>query len=181
MADHVSNLLSGDGDSNRNAIRKNIETVVKLEERSLEKRSLTDCLADSIGDFCGSMSFVVIHFAIFTVWIMINLGAIPGIPEFDKFPFMLLSLAVSLEAIFLSTFVLMKQNRMSKRADSRSHLDLQINLLTEKEITLVLHMLNEIGTRLGLKEKFSHDEFHELSAETAVEALASELQEKIPE
>ncbi len=170
-----------ESESNRNPIRKNIETVVKMEERSLEKRSGSERLADGIGAFCGSMSFIVIHFVIFTLWIVSNLGMIPGIPQFDRYPFMLLSLAVSLEAIFLSTFVLMKQNRMSRRADARSHLDLQINLLTEKEITLVLQMLHQIGTRLGLEKEFSHDEFHELSTETAVEDLASELQEKIPD
>ena len=181
MAVRSSDASPIESESNRNAVRKNIETVVKMEERSLESRSMNERLADTIGAFCGSMSFIVIHFVIFTIWIAINLGMIPGIPEFDKFPFMLLSLVVSLEAIFLSTFVLMKQNRMSRRADARSHLDLQINLLTEKEITLVLQMLNEIGIRLGLKEKFSHAEYHELSTETAVEDLASELQEKIPD
>jgi len=92
-----------------------------------------------------------------------------------------LSVAVSIEAIFLSTFVLMKQNRMSRRAEIRANLDLQINLLTEKEITLALQMLQLIGARVGIEEKSQSDDFHELSTETAVEDLATQLQHKLPE
>ncbi|MGI8991866.1 MAG: DUF1003 domain-containing protein [Bryobacteraceae bacterium] len=164
-----------------NAVRRNIETVVKLEERSLQERSVSERLADAIGTFCGSMSFVALHLAVFTFWILVNLGLVPGIPEFDKFPFLLLSVAVSIEAIFLSTFVLMKQNRMSRRAEIRANLDLQINLLTEKEITLALQMLQLIGARVGIEEKSQSDDFHELSTETAVEDLATQLQHKLPE
>ncbi|MDQ6707385.1 MAG: DUF1003 domain-containing protein [Acidobacteriota bacterium] len=163
------------------AVRKNIETIVKLEERSLQERSLSDRLADSIGTFCGSMSFIVLHMAIFGFWITVNAGLIPGIPQFDKFPFLLLSVAVSIEAIFLSAFVLMKQNRMSRRADIRANLDLQINLLTEKEITLVLQMLHVMGKQLGIEEHSQPQELHELSTETAVEDLATQLQAELPE
>ena len=92
---------------------------------------------------------------------------------------MLLAMMVSLEAIFLSTFVLMKQNRMSRREDLRAHLDLQINLLAEREMTLVLQMLQKISTRLGIQTP--GDEIEELSEETPVEALASELQQKLQE
>jgi uncharacterized membrane protein len=77
-------------------------------------------------------------------WILVNSGLVPGLPRFDPFPFVLLAVASSVEAIFLSTFVLMKQNRMSGREDLRAHLDLQINLLSEREMTLVLQMLQRI-------------------------------------
>ena len=86
---------------------------------------------------------------------------------------------VSCEAIFLSTFVLMKQNRMSKREDLRAHLDLQVNLLSEREMTLVLQLLQRISTRLGVR--LSGEEIDELSEETSVEALATELRESLPE
>jgi uncharacterized membrane protein len=86
---------------------------------------------------------------------------------------------VSCEAIFLSTFVLMKQNRMSKREDLRAHLDLQINLLSEREMTLVLQLLQRISTRLGVR--LSGEEIDELSEETSVEALATELRDILPE
>ncbi|MDQ6663207.1 MAG: DUF1003 domain-containing protein [Acidobacteriota bacterium] len=163
------------------AVRKNIETIVKLEERSLQERSIVDRLADAMGTFCGSMSFVVLHFVVFAFWIAANEGIIPGVPEFDRFPFLLLSISVSIESIFLATFVLMKQNRMSRRAEIRANLALQINLLTEKEITLVLQMLQVMGARLGIEKQAQPEEFHELSTETAVEDLAHQLQAKLPD
>src|SRR5205085_4407812 len=146
-----------------------------------QRRSVSERMADAIAAFCGSMRFVITHAILFVLYVLINTGRIPHFPAFDPFPFMLLAMAVSLEAIFLSTFVLMAQHRMSRRADSRAHLDLQINLLTEKEITMALQMLREIGTRLGIEEKFHKDEIEQLSADTQVEAVATELQEKIPE
>src|SRR5882757_6636942 len=124
-----------------NVIRENIETIARMEEEFKRKRTFSDRVADRIGDFSGSMTFVVVHAFAFAVWIGLNLGLVPGIRPWDKFPFMLLGLVVSLEAIFLSTFVLIKQSRMSRRADERAHLDLQINLLSEREMTLVLQML----------------------------------------
>lgn len=163
------------------AVRRNIDLVAKLEEEFLEKRTTSDRLADVIGDFCGSMVFVYLHAIVFMIYILINVGAIPGFPEFDKFPFILLSAIVSIEAIFLSTFVLMKQNRMSRRAESRAHLDLQVNLLAEQEMTLVLQMLREMGARLGLAGKFKGEEIDQLSRETPIEVLASELQHKLPD
>jgi uncharacterized membrane protein len=180
MAD-TPNYSLNQTDAASDAIRRNIELVAKLEERFLERRSFSERSADAIAAFCGSMTFVVVHAAGYSLWILINTGLIPGIPQFDKFPFLLLSMVVSLEAIFLSTFVLMAQNRMNKRADSRAHLDLQINLLTEKEMTLVLQMLRQIGTRLGIDEKFQKDEIEQLSAETPVELVADQLKEKIPD
>jgi uncharacterized membrane protein len=102
---------------------------------------------------------------------------IRAIAQFDPFPFMLLSVSVSLEAIFLSTFVLIKQNRMSQRADQRAHLDLQINLLTEQEMTHVLQILQKIARRLQVP--LSEDELAELSQETSIEEVASEVQKTI--
>jgi uncharacterized membrane protein len=161
------------------AIRRNIESVVKLEEGFLRNRTLADRIADTIGSFSGSLTFVVLHAIVYGAWIVVNLGIIPGFRKFDPFPFLLLSMVVSIEAIFLSTFVLMKQNRMSRREDLRAHLDLQINLLSEREMTLVLQMLHRISTRLGVR--LSSDEIEELSEMTSVEELASELQEKLPD
>src|SRR6266496_6694946 len=98
---------------------ENIETVVKLEQHFLEERTLIDRMGDAIGAFVGTMMFVLVHGVIFLLWVLINVGLIPGIPAFDPFPFMLLAMAVSLEGVLLTTFVLMKQNRMSKRAEQR--------------------------------------------------------------
>jgi len=159
------------------AIRQNIDAVRKLEEEFSRDRTLSDRVADLVGGFGGSLKFVAFHALLFGSWIVWN--TVSGARKFDPFPFMLLSLVVSLEAIFLSTFVLMKQNRMSKREDLRAHLDLQINLLSEREMTLVLQLLQRISTRLGVR--LSTQEIEDLSAETSVEELASQLRETLPE
>jgi uncharacterized membrane protein len=166
-------------DSNYTAIRRNIDAVVKLEESFQRDRTVADRIADTIAAFTGSLKFVALHAAIFGVWIVVNLGWVPGIPKFDPYPFMLLSAVVSLEAIFLSTFVLVKQNRMSRREDLRAHLDLQINLLAEREMTVVLQMLERISNRLGVEP--TCEELGELAEETSVEAVAEQLQQNLPE
>jgi uncharacterized membrane protein len=160
------------------AIRRNIEAVRKLEAEFNENRTLSDRIADGIGGFTGSFSFVVIHAIWVGAWLLWN-SAAPQDWRWDPFPFILLCMIVSTESIFLSTFVLMKQNRMAKREDMRAHLDLQINLLSEREMTLVLQLLQRISTRLGVR--LSGEEIGELSEETSVEALATELRESLPE
>jgi uncharacterized membrane protein len=160
-----------------NAIRENIEAVRKMEEEFENRRTLADRIADAIGGFTSSLWFVVIHVVVFGGWVLWN--SLPGTPKFDPFPYMLLGMCVSMEAIFLSTFVLMKQNRMSKREDLRAHLDLQINLLSEREMTLVLQLLQRISTRLGVR--LSTDEIEQLTEETSVEELATQLRENLPE
>ena len=111
---------------------------------------MAERVADAIADFSGSIRFALVHLGFFAAWIMLNLGVVPLIRPWDRYPFLLLTMIVSLEAIFLATFVLIKQNRMSRRADQRAKLDLQINLLAEREMTLVLQMLQRISTRLGV-------------------------------
>jgi uncharacterized membrane protein len=162
-----------------NAIRRNIDAVVQLEENFHRDRTTAERIADAIAAFTGSLKFVGLHAAVFGLWIAINLGWAPGVPKFDPYPFMLLSTVVSLEAIFLSTFVLVKQNRMSRREDLRAHLDLQINLLTEREMTFVLQMMTRISERLGVPP--SSEEIEELSTETPLEAVADQLQSKLSE
>jgi uncharacterized membrane protein len=161
------------------AIARNIDAIVRLEELFVKNSTAAERVADWIANFSGSLKFVVIHVLVYGAWILINLGVLPWIPPFDRFPFLLLSVVVSLEAIFLSTFVLIKQNRMSKRADQRAHLDLQINLLSEREMTLILQMLQRISTRLGVR--LPDEEIEEFCEETSVEALAEELREKLPD
>jgi uncharacterized membrane protein len=156
------------------AVRRNIDAIVRMEADYTRQRSYADRVADRIGDFSGSMAFVLLHIVIYGTWILINLGVLPVAPRFDPFPFMLLSVLVGVEAIFLSTFVLMKQKRMSQRADDRAHLDLQVNLLAEREMTLVLQMLEGISEKLGVAT--ADRELKELSAETPLEAMAEELQ-----
>jgi uncharacterized membrane protein len=166
-------------DQTYSAIRRNIEAVAKLEENFVQNRSLADKMADWIGGFSGSVTFVLLHVVVYGFWILINLKLIPGVRVFDPYPFLLLSVVVSIEAIFLSTFVLMKQNRMSRRADQRNHLDLQINLLAEREMTMVLQLLRRISAQLGVRVSGAH--FEELSTETSVADLAQQISEVLPD
>ena len=127
--------------------KQNIETVLKLEEATRDQRTATDRIAEVIAGFCGSMTFVWVHVLWFGGWIVLNI--MPGIKHVDPFPFTFLTLVVSLEAIFLSTFILISQNHDSRVSEKRNHLDLQINLLSEQENTKMLTILKQIAARVG--------------------------------
>jgi len=167
-------------DSQSRATRQNIETVARLEQEALEQRSRKDRIGDAIADFAGSMTFVIAQLVGFAVYATLNSGLVAFIKPWDPYPYILLALLVSLEGVMLSTFVLMKQNRMSRRADQRNHLNLQIDLLAEKEITKMLQLQRLICHRLGIPEAQLDAEVQELSRHTAVEDLAKELEERIP-
>lgn len=160
---------------------ENIEAIARIEQRFLEDRTLIDRIGDTVGAFVGTMTFVIVHVVWFTSWFLINLRLIPGIPAFDPYPFILLSVAVSMEGVLLTTFVLMKQNRMSKRADQRNQLNLQVDMLAEREITKVLQMLSAVCDHLGLQQASSEPEVRQMSERTAVDLLAEELKRKIPD
>lgn len=123
-------------------VQRNIEVIEEHRREADESRSLQDRIADAITWFSGSMPFVYFHVALFTVWILANLQ-LGGLPAFDPYPFGMLTTIVSLEAIFLSTFVLVSQNRQAAIAERRAELDLQINLLTEYEVTRILRLVDE--------------------------------------
>jgi uncharacterized membrane protein len=163
-----------------NATLRNIETIARLEQQYSERRTAFDRVADAIGDFTGSFSFVVIHVLIFTSWFLINTGHFFGIHPFDPYPFILLSMSVSVEAVMLSTFVLIKQNRMARKDEHRDHLNLQIDLLAEKEITKILQMQRLVCQRLGIEEALMDAEAEEMSRTTSVDQVASELRDKLP-
>ena len=160
---------------------KDIETIASLERELLDDRSLIERVGDAIGGFVGTMGFVILHVAGFASWAILNLNVIPGIRPFDPYPFMLLSMVVSLEGVLLTTFVLMKQNRMSRRTEHRNQLNLQIDLLAEKEITKILQMLRAMCDHMGLQEQAAEPELKEMSQKTEVDQLARDLREKMPE
>lgn len=159
---------------------ENIATVAKLEERFLEERTPVQRVGDAIGSFVGNMNFVAVHVVAFVTWFAINSRLIPGIPVFDPYPFILLSMVVSIEGVLLSTFVLMKQNRESQRAERRQQLTLQIDLLAEQEATKTLQMLRRICERLDIEDAAHDPETSVLSANTAVDELAEELKRNMP-
>jgi len=126
---------------------RNVQAILQLEEAAKANRSSGDRIADLIAAFCGSMTFVWVHVIWFTGWILAN--GLPGLRHFDPFPFTFLTLVVSLEAIFLSTFILISQNHETRLSERRNQLDLQINLLTEQENTKMLRMLESIAEKVG--------------------------------
>jgi uncharacterized membrane protein len=159
---------------------RNIEEVMCLEREAAEQRSLADRVADLIAGFAGTVIFVLLHLVWFGVWATVNAGVVPGVPAFDPYPFQLLCMIVSMEGVLLSTFVLIKQNRMSARADERSHLGLQVGLLSEQEVTKVIQMLEGISTHLGIQREVVDAEAKELGRHTAVRGLARQLRERLP-
>jgi uncharacterized membrane protein len=162
------------------AVQQNIDTILELEKEAMQNLSAIENVAVKVTSFAGSAPFLVFHVCWFSAWILINSGAIPGITPFDPFPFSFLTLVVSLEAIFLTLLVLMSQNRMTKVADKRAHLDLQINLLDEQETTMILRMVQKISSHLGLEEE-TDTSFSDLSAETDITSVAKTINEKVTE
>jgi uncharacterized membrane protein len=154
-------------------IERNIRTITRLRLHTAQERTVQDRLAGAITSFSGSMLFVYLHSLWFGAWLLVNTGHV-GILQFDPFPYGLLTMIVSLEAIFLSTFVLISQNRFSDEADRRAELDLQIGLLAEHEITRVLQMLDAIQEKLGL-ENDADSELADLEMETRPEDVLAEI------
>lgn len=114
-------------------------------------KTVEDKAADKITSFAGTMSFVYIHSAWFALWVLINLGLLGASAKFDAFPFGLLTLIVSLEAIFLSTFVMISQNRQANAAELRSELDYQTDVKAEKEIDIIMQTLQRVAEKQGVK------------------------------
>ena len=154
--------------------QRNIELITSLESAEAAKRSFTDRFSDIITRFCGHIAFIYVHVIWFGGWILWNL--FPRLPQalrFDPFPFQFLALAVSLEAIFLTTFILISQNRQNQLSERRNHLDLQINLLSEQENSKILSMLETLLQHHGLLQ---HDpDLAALKEVTQPEILAQQI------
>ena len=156
------------------AIERYIRTIVHMRLKAARERSLSQRIADVVTSFSGTMIFVYIHIIWFSVWILLNAGLL-GLEPFDPFPYGLLTMIVSLEAIFLSTFVLISQNRMGELAEQRADLDLHIDLLTEYELTRVLQMLRAIQEKMGIADE-EDEELSDLEMETKPEAVLAEIE-----
>jgi uncharacterized membrane protein len=164
---------AGDNPALSNVIERNIRTLLRLRQKAAHERGLQDRIADVITTFSGRMVFAYIHILWFGVWILVNTGSL-GILPFDPFPYGLLTMIVSLEAIFLSTFVLISQNRLSQEAERRAELELHIGLLGEHELTRVLQMLDAIQDKLGI-ENDTDSELADLEMETRPEDVLAEI------
>lgn len=154
------------------AEQHNIRTVVELEHETFDRRSRRERVTDAVSATASSPVFVVAHVAWFAIWIGFNMIAKA---PFDRFPYNLLTLAVSLEAIVLTGFVLMAQNRMTLQADKRAHLDLQVNLLAEQKLTAILRMLALLGEHAGIDLGSCDPGFEQFRSRTNIRQLAAEL------
>jgi len=164
--------------SSRGVAEENIRAVARLQEQSAGRRSPSERFADAVSRLVVREGMVAAHAAWFAVWIAINTGHLHMRP-FDPYPFTLLTTIVSLEAIFLTLFVLASQNRMTQEADRRAHLDLQVNLLSEQEMTTVLRMLGEVCEHLDLRATINSRKYQELVRRTDVGQLAEQLESEL--
>lgn len=159
------------------AVERNIRTLSEIRNQMERSRTIQDRIADVITNFSGSTLFLYLHVVWFGVWIAINSGELEafGLPAFDPFPYGLLTMIVSLEAIFLSTFVLISQQRLSEVQDDRADLDLQIDLLAEYEITKILTIVDAMAHKMGLHEG-KDPELAELKTEIRPEQILREIE-----
>jgi len=164
-----------------NPTGRNIDAIAKLEHDALRRRSSTEKVSDAIARLVGNVGFLLAQLILICGWALVNLGLIPGIKPFDPFPFGVLALIVSSESVFLTIFVLISQGRMARQTERRSHLDLQVGMLSEQELTAILQMLQKLCQHMGVNVDSSKQEVQSFSKATDVHKLASELADKLPE
>jgi len=158
---------------------RNISAIARLENAFLQTRSLADRVAAWITRIAGSGPMILAHLVVLVVWSAVNSGMVPGVTAFDPPPFNLLTTLVSVEVIFLTLFVLLNQNRMTIETDRRTHLNIQIDLLVEREMTLILRILNELAAHEGLSKQVTA-ELDELRKDTNVTEIAAKLDKALP-
>jgi uncharacterized membrane protein len=159
-------------------IQEQIEVIARHEQEFLERRTRAERIIDGIAGFVGSLPFVAVHLGVFAVWILINV--LPHRRHFDPEPFGLLQTCVAMEAILVSSFILMRQARLGRRSDERDHMMLQILLLTEKELTALLGMDRQIASEMGLSKAANSSEVRDLSQETSIDDLQQTIKENLP-
>jgi len=174
----TESVLPGN-EANRTGMAQVVERNIRalLARRQAEEESLNwqGRVAEVITRFTGSMLFVWLHLIVYGLWIAINLGAIPFLPRFDP-TFVILAMEASVEAIFLSTFILITQNRMIAQADRRADLNLQISLLAEHEVTRLITLVTEIAQRMNV-EASRNPELAELSKDVVPEKVLETMEE----
>jgi uncharacterized membrane protein len=175
MDDPLPNIRSA------NPTQQNIEAIAKLEHDALSRRTTTERASEIVTKFVGNMGFLLAQLILISAWILANLHVIPGLKAFDPFPFGVLALIVSSEGVFLTVFVLISQSRMARQSDRRSHLGLQVNMLSEQELTTILQMLQKLCQHMGVNVESSRQEVQSFSKTTEIHKLASGLEDKLPE
>jgi uncharacterized membrane protein len=159
--------------------RSNIERIMKLEQAQDEQITAAQRISTFIADYAGSVSFVVAQIAFALLWILLNTLPVSPIAVFDPPPFNLLWGLLAFESVLLTAFVLIRQNHMSRKAEHRSQLDLQVNLLSEQAITKVIQMLARMSEEMGIASRVNDAEADALAEKTAIESLSEELRENL--
>jgi uncharacterized membrane protein len=155
-------------------LERNIRALQRRRQNEEREATIEERVAEAITRFTGSMRFVYLHLALFGFWVLANLGWVPGVPAWDP-SFVVLAMVASVEAIFLSTFVLISQNRMAAAADKRTDLDLQISLLAEHEVTRLVTLVAAVADRMDIKTEADAD-VEEITLDVAPEAVLDELE-----
>ena len=155
-------------------LERNMRRMEERRARDASDASLSERVSDRITRFAGSMTFVAVHAVAYGLWLAVNLGAVFGIKPFDP-SFVVLAMEASVEAIFLSTFVLISQNRMMGAAAKQSDLDLQINLLAEHELTRLVKLVDAMATKMGV-EVVDREELGEIEEDVSPEAVLDGLE-----
>ena len=156
-------------------LERNIQALQERRAREAAEASFEERLANRITRFTGSMAFVYLHLLVFGLWIVLNLGAMPGLGPFDP-SFVILAMVASVEAIFLSTFVLISQNRMAAANAKRAELDLQISLLAEHEVTKLVALVSAVAERMSIKTDVD-EEVEELKQDVAPDLVLDEIEQ----
>ena len=159
-------------------LERNIRALQERRTREEANATFEERLAGRITRFTGSMGFVYLHLVVFGLWIAVNLGLVPSFRQFDP-SFVILAMAASVEAIFLSTFVLISQNRMAAAADKRAELDLQISLLAEHEVTKLVALVSAVAGRMGVRTDVDC-EVEELKQDVAPDLVLDEIEGQSP-
>jgi uncharacterized membrane protein len=161
-------------------IQQQIDLIARHEQEFLERRTRSEKLGDRMAAFIGSLSFVAIHIVVCALWVSWNVLPKTGTSHFDPFPFPLLNVLLALEAIFVASFILMRQSRISRRSEERDHLMLQILLLTEREITAVLGVDRQVAKTMGLHNVATDQEISRLSQQTSIDEVAQIIKDTLP-
>jgi uncharacterized membrane protein len=156
-------------------VERNIDALLERQRIEEDLKKPGERIADAITRFTGSMLFVYIHIFLFGTWIAWNTGLL-GLKPFDA-SLVILAMAASVEAIFLSTFVLISQNRMNEKADKRAELNLQISLLAEHEITRLITLNTAMAKKMGLEDTYDDAEIEELSKDVHPEKIMDTMEE----
>ncbi|TPP05911.1 DUF1003 domain-containing protein [Rhizobium glycinendophyticum] len=161
-------------------IDQNMEALIQRQRENEKDRSFQEKVAGGITRFAGSMVFVYLHLAFFGTWITVNLGLVPIMSPFDP-TLVILAMVASVEAIFISTFVLISQNRMAAESEKRAELALQISLLNEHETTRIITMLSAIAEKLNVGTEVHPEELAELKQDVSPEVVLAEIERRKPD